>query len=158
MVGYINAPPRRSGSQLAWIVLIYGENGRDYPLLRAVAQEALSGNDISTPSLFRSSTPDRVYDEIFVANVSTLSGLKPFCDGVVIGKVKRNTSPSDQFSGMFTSHIDADVKLISLPGGPRREFGVEDNGAGFSAEDSESKAEQRLAEKLRIELAKFSFR
>ena len=54
--------------------------------------------------------------------------------------------------------IGVDLKLISVPSGLRRELSIEDNGAGFSAEDSESKAEQRLAEKLKIELAKFSFR
>jgi hypothetical protein len=110
------------------------------------------------PSLFRPSTPDSAYDDIFVANVSTLSGLKPFCDGIVVGRVERNTNPSDQFSGMFTCHMSADMKLISVASGLQREFVIEDNGAGFSAEDSESKAEKRLAEKLKIELAEFLFR
>ena len=55
------------------------------------------------------------------------------------------------------THLSVDVKLISTTIGVRREFLLEEDGAGFDSGASRSNGERRLAEKLKTELARFSF-
>jgi hypothetical protein len=112
VLDYISATPWRRGSGPAWAVLMYSEDGHEYPILRATAQQALASNSISTPALFKNSTPPEAYEDVFSADVSTMSELKPYCDGLVLGRLKLNTGPSDQFNGMYTTHLGVDVKLV----------------------------------------------
>lgn len=154
LLQYIEVAPRSGGSAASWPVLMYGEDGGTYPVLRASGEAAVRERGSSAPSIFRNSIPSEAYDHLFAADITTLAKLRRFCDGLVLGKVKAVTLPSDQFSGMYTTHLSVDVKLASTSDGLRREFRIDENGAGFNAEDSKSKAEDRLAPKLRIEISK----
>ena len=151
---YIEVAPRSGGSAASWPVLMYGENGDAFPVLRASGEAALQERGKSTPPIFRNPIPSEAYDHLFAADITTLAKLRRFCDGLVLGKVKTVTLPSDQFSGMYTTHLSVDVKLASTSDNLRREFKIDESGAGFDAEDSKSKAEERLAQKLRIEISK----
>jgi hypothetical protein len=72
----------------------------------------------------------------------------------VLGRIKSTTSSNGQFDGLYNTRLTADVKLQSTTDNIPHEFNVEDYGAGFSPEDSRSKAEERLSEKLKVELSR----
>jgi len=158
LLNSIDSTPRSQNSSPLWVVTMYSDEGDDFSILRATSQQALSANGISITSLTRNSAPIRTNSELFMATAATLETLKPYCDGLIMGKLKVHTVPSDQFGGMFATHLSADVKLISTSNGVRRELVIEEDGGGFDASTSQSNAERRLAEKLKTELAHFSFR
>jgi hypothetical protein len=142
-------PAQRPSSP--WPVLMYDGNGKEYSILRATAQSVLQENGNTTPSIFwKSIAPDR-YTDLFNADVSLIARLRPYCDGLVMGLVRSTTSASDQVSGMYTTHISADVKQVSTSDGIRHEFNIEGNGTGFDVETSQSNAEERLAQKFKTE-------
>jgi len=154
----IDQTPRFSASGTAWVVQMYSGDGGDFPILRAAALEALAAKGNAVTSLVKTSVPVRTNVELFTANPATLNGLKPFCEGLMIGKVEVHAAPSDQFPGMYATHMVADVRLISTTKGVLREFVIEEDGPGFDAGVSRSNAERRLAEKLKKELANSTFR
>lgn len=65
--------------------------------------------------------------ELFTANPETLIGLRPFCEGLMVGKVDVHTAPSDRFPGMYAMRMAADVKLISTAKGVLREVAIEED-------------------------------
>ena len=155
VLDYVKAPVRSGSSGTIWPVVMYGEDGSVYPLLRANAELAVRNSGRSAPSIFNSSVPSRAYEELFAGNAVTLAKLQPYCDGLILSKIRASTSASNQFEGMFTTVLVADVKIASVSEGVRHEFNLKENGTGFSAEESKANAEERLATKLATELAKF---
>ena len=154
MLDYIKAPSRTGTSGTVWPVLIYGDDGGSYPILRANAELAVRNSGRSAPSIFKNPVSAAAYEEVFAGNTITLTKLHPYCDGLVLGKVKQVTSPNNQFDGMYTTNLVADVKVMSTSEGVQHEFNIQENGAGFSGEESKSNAEERLATKLTTELSK----
>ena len=75
--------------------------GRRFPILRATAQEALAVKGIATTSRITNSAPAPTNSELFAATPATLVSLKPYCDGLIMGKLKLHTAANDQFSGMY---------------------------------------------------------
>jgi hypothetical protein len=61
-----------------------------------------------------------------------MSMLREYCDGVVLGSIKSATSASDQFKGLYTTHLAADVKLASASDRVQHEFNLDESGAGFT--------------------------
>ena len=150
---YLSAPSPPHPSS-AWPVLMYDRSGQEYSILRASAQAVLREGGKTTPSIFRKSiSPDR-FSDLFNADGALMARLHPYCDGLVMGLVRSATSPSDQISGMYTTHISADVKQVSTSDGIRQEFNIAENGTGFDAETSQSNAEKRLAQKFKSEFLK----
>ena len=77
---------------------------------------------IATTSRITNSAPAPTNSELFAATPSNTRLLKPYCDGLIMGKLKLHTAANDQFSGMYETHLSVDVKLISTTIGVRREF------------------------------------
>jgi hypothetical protein len=133
---------------------MFGVDGSEYPVLRARAELVLQNSGSSTPHIFANYIDPDEYKDLFNTDAITVSTLRAYCDGVVLGRIKSITSSSDQFDGLYTTHLTADVKLVSTDTHTQHEFTVEENGAGTSAEESRSKAEERLSEKLKDELSR----
>ena len=128
----IDKTPRSRNANPAWVVQMYSDEGDDFPILRATAQEALAVKGIATTSRITNSAPAPTNSELFAATPATLVSLKPYCDGLIMGKLKLHTAANDQFSGMYETHLSVDVKLISTTIGVRREFLLEEDGAGLT--------------------------
>jgi hypothetical protein len=134
---------------------MFGVDGSDYPVLRARVELTLQKNGSSTPHIFTNYIDPDEYKDLFNADVLTISVLRDYCDGVVLGRIRSATSSDGQFDGLYDTRLTAEVKLVSTADSIPHEFSVEESGAGFSAEVSMSEAEKRLSDRLDIELSKF---
>ncbi len=150
---YVRAP-RGSEAGNVWSVLMYDKDGNPYPILRSTAQTAMQIAGYKTPAIFQSPLPASTFAELFNADLPTIFQLRHYCAGLVLGMITSATEPDDQYKGLYTTHLRTDVKLISTSERIRREFNLEQDGAGMDADSSRSNAEERLAERLKSEIEK----
>jgi hypothetical protein len=102
------------------------------------------------PSLIQ----DQRYEEIYAADPRLSHRLREYCDGIVVGIVRSSTSDRDAaLNGLLTVEISVDMRLISTVSGEiKAEFKLHDNSAGFTPTEAQSRAEERLASRVRDRL------
>jgi hypothetical protein len=152
---YVAGERSGGGGPPRWAVLIAGDNISGSPALNSAVAGVLSERAYRRVAIFRPSlVQDRRYEEIYAADPRLGRQLRQYCDGIVVGIVRSSTPGRDVgLNGLLTVEMAVDMRVIStVAGDVKAEFRLQENGAGFTPTEAQSRAEERLASKVRDRL------
>ncbi|MBZ5567752.1 MAG: hypothetical protein LAN64_07860 [Acidobacteriia bacterium] len=145
----VSTEPNGSGRHdlRQWAVLIAAEEDTGFPELKSTVSDALAskGHNI---------TEIRHNPEAFGNAVELRRALARQCDGLVAAKRVSAISESTDLDKLLTARVTLDVRILSISEATTDvRFRLEENGAGFTAADANSRANERIAKQLRERLS-----
>ena len=147
--------PKSDKPSLTWVVLVFDSRGEDHPAFRSDLQKALSAKGFATPAILKD--PSKAMIDSWATAPSRLAEIKPYCRGLILAQIDSQTAESDSLSGMITTHLKADVKIVWSASGHMKELFAEADGAGVTTSESHTNAERRAADRIREEIRSIDF-